>query len=127
MLQPEGTTDQEIARQFFGSAGRVRAHSTNLSSPNRDGTCGHASAFCGSDQMLIRRFGWTPSQRLKFAFHTVPATGGRRDSSSKLAHGIAASRLQPLSVSVRSFIVPRTDVAIFTPVASQRLKSVRLL
>ena len=77
--------------------------------------------------MLMRRLGSTPSHRLKFTFHVVPTAGGRRDSSSKLGHGIIASRLQPLSVSVRTLSVPRSDVAIFTPVASKRLKSVRLL
>ena len=73
----------------------------NTSSPNRDGTCGHDVVFSGSDQMLMRRAGATPSQRLKFAFQTVPATGGRRDSSSKFPHGIEASNVQPVSVSVR--------------------------
>src|SRR5215216_6719792 len=99
---------------------RCRNYSTNTISPNLDGTCGHDSLFCGSDQMLMRRFGATPSQRLKFAFHTVPPTGGRRDSSSKLGHGIIASRLQPESTSVRTFSVPRREVAIVTAVASKR-------
>src|SRR5215204_5133217 len=100
---------------------RRRGHQlTNTISPNRDGTWGHDSLFCGSDQILIRRFGSTPSQRLKFTFHTAPTTGGRRESSSKFGHGIIASRLHPLSVSVRRLSVPRMDVAIFTPVASNR-------
>src|SRR5688572_3882761 len=105
----------------------MRPYWTKTISPNRDGTCGHDWSFCGSDQMLMRRFGSTPSHRLKLTFHTLPATGGRRDSSSKLGQGISASRLQPLSVSVRTFSVPRREVAIFTPVASKRLNSVRLL
>jgi hypothetical protein len=64
---------------------------------------------------------------LKFTFQIAPTAGGRRDNSSKFGHGIMASRLQPLSVSVRTFSDPRRDVAIFTPLASKRLNSVRLL
>src|SRR5436190_4687277 len=108
-------------------AASMAPYSTNTSSPKRDGTCGHYVVFCGSDQMLIRRFGSVPSQRLTLAFHTVPAPGGRRDSSSKFGHGMATSRLHPLSASFGSFSVPRSAVAIVTPVASKRLKRVRLL
>ena len=67
------------------------------------------SVFCGSDQMLMRRFGSTPSQRLTFAFHTVPATGGGGTAPRNLPTGIATSRLQPLSMSVRFVQVPRSD------------------
>src|SRR3954451_7765805 len=108
------------ARPAIGTDG---GYSLNTSSPKRDGTCGQDVVFWGSDQMLMRRFGSTPSHRLTFAFHTAPAAGGRRDSSSKFGHGIATSRLHPLSTSFESFSVPRTAVAIVTPVASKRLKS----
>ena len=53
--------------------------------------------------MLMRRAGSTPSHRLTLAFHTAPATGGRRDSSSKFAQGIAASR-RPSLVGVSWFV-----------------------
>src|SRR6476659_92955 len=79
-------------------AASMTPYSTNTSSPNRDGTCGQEVVFCGSDQMLIRRFGSVPSHRLTLAFHTVPTPGGRRDSSSKFGQGMATSRLHPLSV-----------------------------
>src|ERR1041385_7822587 len=72
-------------------------HGMNTNSPKRAGTCGRGCACKGSDQMLMRRFGSTPSQRLRFAFQIVPGEG-RGENSSKLIQGMATSRLQPSSL-----------------------------
>ena len=80
------TVDASSCLDQFPSSAETD-HSTNTISPNRDGHVRPRSLFCGSDQMLMRRLGSTPSQRLKLTFHVAPATGGRRDSSSKSPTG----------------------------------------
>ena len=83
---------------------RTRAHRTETA---RAAT---TSVFCGSDQMLMRRFGSTPSQRLKFAFHTVPATGRTaRQLLEVRPRGSSPRGSSRCRCRFGSFSVPRSD------------------
>ena len=99
-------------------------HCTKRISPKRSGACGPGRSCMESDQMLMRRFGSTPSQRFRLKLHAAPGAGFL-ENSSKLTHGMETSRLQPRSLSLRSFRVPLTEAATLTPSRLNLLKNSR--
>src|SRR5207237_8221734 len=94
---------------------------TKTSLPNRAGLCGPGRSRPESDHRLSLRLGSVPSHRFRLAVQTDPDSGGSFFvSSSKFAHGIATSRLQPWSRSPVWFSVPRMWLASCTPLKLTR-------